>query len=561
MSKSKNLRKIKVYFKTEEDIAKIAKKLNLPLSKDIRFCDENGNTKPAKPFPKKEVFKEPLWVDADMPEYIMGAAIENVAIIEIIFDMDKYTLQDLKDIFEQNITEKSSYIKYPKADTFYVNDITLSNKRNKYPIYIPSKGRWDVCKTAQYFTAIKADFYIIVEEQEYDKYLDFYPAERLLILPKEFQENYETLDDLGLTKPVGPGAARNFAWEHSIQQGYDYHWVFDDNIERFFYYNDNEYSVAGDTGFLAVPERFIECYDNIGMCSIQYDKFVCKKSKNKPYVLNTRMYSMILIKNSLPYRWRGRYNEDTIISLDLLTNGISTVEFIYIQGAKMTTQILKGGNSETFYFKEGTLPKSMMLVDEYPDIAELKYKFQRWHHQVNYKQFAFNPGNLTEVAKTPFGFKSATKNLGGKTLNSDRLAEVLKSEDYKKILAGREKYKTSKEDKRTTKKNIDKELLNAYLKGYFTRDIADKNALIYGNIPRDVDLDVGNDYNIINYNMNPEVAKWCYHHRVNMYDIEDLKEALKLSDTIIVYGDSAAYKKFKVIAEKLNKEIRFIEGE
>ena len=43
-----------------------------------------------------------------------------------------------------------------------------------------------------------------------------------------------------------------------------------------------------------------------------------------------------------------------------------------------------------FYKNEGTLPKSQMLVDMHPDVTKLVWRFNRWHHQVNYKPFKNN---------------------------------------------------------------------------------------------------------------------------------------------------------------------------
>ena len=37
--------------------------------------------------------------------------------------------------------------------------------------------------------------------------------------------------------------------------------------------------------------------------------------------------------------------------------------------------------------KEGTLPKSQMLKRLHPDVVDVVWKFKRWHHQVDYRQF------------------------------------------------------------------------------------------------------------------------------------------------------------------------------
>ena len=41
---------------------------------------------------------------------------------------------------------------------------------NKYPIYIVSKGRWDKRLTADSLEEMKAEYWMIVEEQELEQY-------------------------------------------------------------------------------------------------------------------------------------------------------------------------------------------------------------------------------------------------------------------------------------------------------------------------------------------------------------------------------------------------------
>jgi hypothetical protein len=105
---------------------------------------------------------------------------------------------------------------------------------------------------------------------------------------------------------------------------------------------------------------------------------------------NTRIYSCNFIKNDIPYRWRGRYNEDTILSLDILKDGFCTIQFNAFLQNKVRTSTLRGGNSGEFYDKEGTLPKSQMLADVYPQYAKVKWRFSRIHHYVDYTPFKKN---------------------------------------------------------------------------------------------------------------------------------------------------------------------------
>jgi hypothetical protein len=51
---------------------------------------------------------------------------------------------------------------------------------------------------------------------------------------------------------------------------------------------------------------------------------------------------------------------------------------------------MKGGNTDDFYAIEGTLAKSQMLADLHPDVASVVWRFNRWHHHVDYRPFKQN---------------------------------------------------------------------------------------------------------------------------------------------------------------------------
>lgn len=263
----------------------------------------------------------------------------------------------------------------------------------QFPLYIPSKGRYEVRYTSDYLTYMGVPHYIIVEEQEYENYKSKTKENKfvtIIILDKKFQDNYHTLDDLGSTKSKGPGPARNFAWAHSISNGHDWHWVMDDNIVSFYRANRNRQIRVENGAIFRAMEDFCLRYENIGMAGPNYHMFFPRRAKVSPVVFNTRIYSCNLIRNDIPFRWRGRYNEDTILSIDMLKSGWCTAQFNAFLQEKVRTQVLGGGNTEAFYAKEGTLPKSKMLVDMYPEICELKMRFGRVHHYCDYRVFKKN---------------------------------------------------------------------------------------------------------------------------------------------------------------------------
>lgn len=166
--------------------------------------------------------------------------------------------------------------------------------------------------------------------------------------------------------------------------------MMDDNIVYFARMTGNlRHEVLSGVYFWWM-EDFVLRYENVTMAGPTYEMFVPRKYKHPPLVLNTRIYSCNLIRNDVPFRWRGRYNEDTILSLDMLTAGYCTVQFNAFQQKKVATQRMRGGNDKVFYSVEGTLPKSQMLVDTYPEYARLVTKWGRPHHYVDYAPFKAN---------------------------------------------------------------------------------------------------------------------------------------------------------------------------
>lgn len=259
-----------------------------------------------------------------------------------------------------------------------------------FPLYVVSKGRFadSVRLTSRALHYMNVPHNIVIEEQEYDDYaarVDDTAA--LIVLDKRYQAEYDTCDDLGATKSKGPGPARNFVWEHSIAEGHDWHWVMDDNIRWFVRLNRNLKIRVKDGAFFRVMEDFVLRYENVAMAGPNYWMFAPRKTIQPPFITNTRIYSCNLIRNDTGYRWRGRYNEDTDLSLRMLKDKWCTIQFNAFLQDKMATQTVKGGNTKEFYAKEGTLPKSMMQVNLHPDVSRLVWRFGRWHHYVNYHHF------------------------------------------------------------------------------------------------------------------------------------------------------------------------------
>jgi len=263
------------------------------------------------------------------------------------------------------------------------------------PVYIISKGRHESMGTSRSLARMKVPHYITIEPQDealYEKALDTFDIRKyatLLIAP--FSNHGD-----------GPGRARNWCWDHAISIGADKHWVMDDNIDDFYRLHLNErIRVESGVAFRAA-EDFINRFENVPISGFQYRFFCAPNQHYPPFVINTRIYSCLLISNDCKHRWRGRYNEDTDICLRVLKDGDCTIQFnAFLQG-KAATQTVAGGNTAEFYHAEGetdktkwkeginatgTINKSQMLVDMHPDVARMVWRYKRWHHYVDYTPF------------------------------------------------------------------------------------------------------------------------------------------------------------------------------
>ena len=306
----------------------------------------------------------------------------------------------------------------------------------QFPIYICSKGRSQYGHTMHALDQMGVPYRIIVDKSDYRAYANVFGAKRILVLDSFYEREYETCDDLGMSKSLGPGPKRNFAWDHAIDEGHAWHWIIDDNIAGFFRFNLNLKTPVGDGTILRCMEDFVLRYENVGMAGPNYFMFVSRKSATQPpFVLNTRIYSCNLIRNDLPLSWRCRYNEDTDISLQVLKSGWCTVLFNAFLQEKLPTQTVPGGNTADFYVKEGTREKSKMLCRMHPDVTELVDRFGRDHHYVDYSGF-----------RTPLIFKkdqqiSGVNNYGMTRIHVDRSLRRSRGDAMR---SGRQKVKDSK---------------------------------------------------------------------------------------------------------------------
>lgn len=275
----------------------------------------------------------------------------------------------------------------------------------RFPVYIISKGRWERRQTVKTLESMKVPYWIVVEPDEYKNYVEHIHPDNILCLP----ENFSLLGQ-------GSIPVRNWVWEDSIAKGFSYHWILDDNIESVVRFENNLW-IPCETGTpFYVVEDFILRYENVAQAGMNYATFCPAYEARPPIKFNTRIYSCILIRNDIPYRWRGKYNEDTDLSIRALKDGWCTVLFNQFLIGKRSTMTQKGGNEKIYKETDNRLEFAQSLVDQHPDVVKLGKRAGRWHHRVNYKLFS---GNLL-VRKSDYNYKSKINNFGMRIVKNEQ---------------------------------------------------------------------------------------------------------------------------------------------
>jgi hypothetical protein len=133
---------------------------------------------------------------------------------------------------------------------------------------------------------------------------------------------------------------------------------------------------------LAASEDFVDRYENVALAGLNYVMFGLHVTK--PFILNCRVYSCTLVLNSLPYRWRGRYNEDTDYCLQVLAGGWCTILINAFLVQKIASMNMKGGNTTELYESgDGRLKMARSLERRWPGVVEVKRRWGRPQHVVH----------------------------------------------------------------------------------------------------------------------------------------------------------------------------------
>lgn len=246
----------------------------------------------------------------------------------------------------------------------------------RYPVYVISKGRSETATTPRFLAADGVPFRLVVEPQEASAYRERF-GDVVVELP---------FSNLGL----GSIPARNWVWEHARAAGAERHWILDDNILRVRrLYRDRRIPCASGPA-LAVVEDFSDRYENVAISGLAYQNHVLPRKGNPPFWLNVHVYSALLIDCALPQRWRGRYNEDTDLCLQMLAAGLCTVLVNVFMIEKLATMTLAGGNTDELYAGDGRLRMARSLERVWPGVVTTERRYGRPQHVIKDRWYRFD---------------------------------------------------------------------------------------------------------------------------------------------------------------------------
>ena len=224
-------------------------------------------------------------------------------------------------------------------------------------IYIPSKGRASTCLTAQILKRDGIKFNLVIEPQDLKDYLEHYSKDEIVVMKK----------DNG-----GIAYARNFCKQTSISRGEKEHWQIDDNIKNFRIREGNKNVVADSKDVLYPAEEYFHKYKNVSMVCLRHMMYAWSQKTEVSY--NQCMYTAFMMKNNVPCLFRDKTVEDADFTLQVLMTGECTVIFNKLLMEKVTTEVMKGGNTEIEYSGDRRLIRCLGLCKQWPGGFKVIYK-------------------------------------------------------------------------------------------------------------------------------------------------------------------------------------------
>jgi hypothetical protein len=219
-------------------------------------------------------------------------------------------------------------------------------------IFIPTKARYDNCKTANLIGDYK-NLFLVVEPQEYKEYSINYPNFNILQLP----ENNK-----------GIVYVRNYIKQYTESKGIKEYWQLDDDITSFYYRSGTKLIKDNFEVLQKAQKQFRE--QDISLGSLEYRQFAW--SANKPIILNSFCDSCVYVNNektkSIRYRYEIAGKEDRDFAMQVINANEKTGRTTLYAFSAPPNGSNKGGLKEIFYdIKDAELVSCKKMVELWGD--------------------------------------------------------------------------------------------------------------------------------------------------------------------------------------------------
>lgn len=252
----------------------------------------------------------------------------------------------------------------------------------RYPVFIPSKGRWQTARTAIHLRKQGVPFRLVVQPNQLAQYEKEYDRSLILSLDK---------DEIGLP------ATRNWIQKFAKAEGHARHWQLDDNIRAFHRSMQGRRNRCPAGVALRACEDFTDRYTNVAISGLNYSMFAPPSVQYPPYFLNVHVYSCTLVNHAADLHWRELggerltgHNEDVDLCLMALAKGWCTISLNAFLCEKQATMQMKGGMSDSYAKQDGRLRMTRALIRAWPHVVSLSRRFRRPHHHVAKSWTAFD---------------------------------------------------------------------------------------------------------------------------------------------------------------------------
>ena len=204
----------------------------------------------------------------------------------------------------------------------------------KLNIFIPTKNRVENSTLLKFAQENQQQVTVVVEPQEYQKYITKYPNFIYLVLP---------INNGGITY------VRNFIKEYTENNLIDNYWQLDDDLTGFFY---REGAKLFRTNFNALKQAQIQFINNgISLGSLEYRQFAWCAIKD--IVLNSFCDSCVFVDNTklfgLRYREYVEGKEDRDFAMQVIKLNKKTARTTLFAFSAPPNGSNSGGLKETFY--------------------------------------------------------------------------------------------------------------------------------------------------------------------------------------------------------------------